>query len=142
MMTIIQGMPISWTDFASAPLLNPTAGYTVLAAAKPGVYYQVLAFRMAIAQNTIAAAASAYDVGLVAYQPVLAVVSALIDNPVYVPAAALVGAGPLFDTGLMRFDPVGLGSAALSGYGLYFYTPVALTGLVTVQLGFTALTTT
>jgi len=141
MMTIIQGMPISWSDFASVPIVNPAAGYTVLVGAKAKFYYQVQAFRMAISQNTIAAAAGAYDIGLVAYLPAPATTSSLVDNPVYVPTAALVGAGPLFDTGLLRFDPVGIGSAALAGYGLYFYTPVALTGLVTVQLGFTALAT-
>ena len=134
---IVQLAPVSWSNIGSTILANPVANETNLIPAIPGIFYQLMGIRIQIAQDTKAAVAAAYPMGIVAKSG--GTVTPLYEAAVYVPTAALVGAGPLFDSGWMRFDPVGLGNVSFVGYEIDFYTPVALTGAVAILLAWNAL---
>ncbi|MHB1430322.1 MAG: hypothetical protein ACYCVW_16685 [Rhodocyclaceae bacterium] len=138
---ISQVANLSWTTIGTIVVANPAAGsYNEIAPQKPGVFYQLMAYRMQLPGSLYAAAAGTYDLVLVAYNGVPADTSPLVDTFIALPAAAPASpAGSLYDTGWLRYDPVGLGSIALLGYGIYWYTPEALTGNIAIQFAYNAL---
>lgn len=125
---ISQFAPVTWNANGSGTIQNPVAGETNILPATPGAYYAIMGLRYQIAENTFAGVAGAYQVGIVVKSGATVVPIHL--SAVYVPAAALVASGSLYDTGWMRFDPLGLGGDNEAGYELDFYTGVALTGLI------------
>lgn len=129
---------VPWTvKVSSATVWAAQASPFVLVAGTAGFAFQVLGFRMALAGNFFASVAGAYDIELQSAGGPSTV--ALFDAPVLLPAAAGATSGTLYDSGWMRFDPSGIGSAVngLGGNLQIAWAPAnTFTGLIAVQLVF------